>query len=208
MADWSRGRHVETGNGRYARSGGQEYDMISELRPYQLQALQDIRDSVLTHERLKQVLEYDPETGIFRWLQNMGSNKCKGMVAGAVKSTDGYRQISIDGISYYAHCLAWFFVHGKWPVVRADHKNLARDDNRIENLRESTDTENSRNRGLRVDNKLGVKGVHRRENGKYRASIRVDGKLICLGSFVLIEDAANAYAVAAQRYFGEFARLS
>lgn len=179
--------------------------MITELRPYQSEALQSIRETV-TQDRVRELLHYDPESGFFTWRVTRNGFVQAGRRAGCPQS-DGYIQITIDGVAYYAHCLAWLYVYGKFPDFELDHKNVKNDDNRLDNLREATPTQNCRNKRLRRDNKLGVKGVHQRENGKYRASIRVNGKLQCLGSFEKLEDAAAAYRDAAKRIFGEFARV-
>lgn len=87
-----------------------------------------------------------------------------------------------------------------------DHINGNRLDNRRENLRICTQAENLRNRKVHRNNRLGVKGVYLQE-GRFRAQIRADGKKVCLGYFSTAEEAARAYAAAAQRLHGEFARF-
>jgi len=87
-----------------------------------------------------------------------------------------------------------------------DHINGDPSDNRRENLRVCSQEENTRNRGHSKHNKIGIKGVfvHR---GRYRAQIRVKGRRIHLGDFDTPELAQSAYATAAIKHHGEFARI-
>jgi hypothetical protein len=100
-------------------------------------------------------------------------------------------------------------VHGEWPKIDVDHINCIKDDNRISNLRLATRHQNLANTRVRKTNKLGLKGVylHKAPNS-YRSLIRVRGKRIDLGIFQSPEEAAAAYKKAAERYFGDFARVS
>ena len=91
--------------------------------------------------------------------------------------------------------------------METDHKNRDKLDNRKENLRICTTTQNQANIPVRRRNILGVKGVCRQQ-GKYRASISVSGKPIHLGHFDTLLEASNAYDDAANIYFGEFASLN
>ena len=90
----------------------------------------------LTQQRLKQVLGYDPKTGIFRWKVRRPKRK-PGDQAGCLNK-EGYVKISVDGASYTAHRLAFFWMTGKWPTPMTDHFNGIRNNNRWENLREVT----------------------------------------------------------------------
>lgn len=100
----------------------------------------------LTAARLRELLRYDPETGLFTWAVNVGARAKIGAVAGSVK--DGYRRIALDGRSYYAHKLAWLHLHGAWSEMIIDHKNGDRADNCTVNLREVDAFENRQNRGV------------------------------------------------------------
>lgn len=138
---------------------------------------------------LKSKLSYNEVTGIFTW--NVGERHA-GKVAGSISC--GYIQISIKGERYLGHRLAWAFVHGKFPDSQVDHINRIRTDNRIINLRESTQAENLQNVGLRTNNKSGYMGVdfHKFTN-RYQARICVGGKRKMLGYFDTPEEAGYAY---------------
>ena len=166
----------------------------------------------LTAEYVKATLDYDRETGEFRWrwrdgLRACDNSRCAGTVAG--RFSQGYRRIKIDGRNYQAHRLAWLIVAGMWPVDEMDHINLAKDDNRIANLREATHGENHHNTRAYSNNTSGVKNVFwcKREQ-KWRAPIRHNGKQINLGYFATKEEAAAAVAEARVRLHGEFARAA
>jgi hypothetical protein len=94
------------------------------------------------------------------------------------------------------------------PVgVQVDHINANPLDNRLENLRLCTVTQNAQNRKIRADSKHGLKGVtFMAKENRWRARITVSGKRISLGRFDTISDAAQAYVEAAIKYFGSFAR--
>ena len=94
-------------------------------------------------DRLHDVLHYDPLTGVFRWRVARGS-RAAGDVAGGISGA-GYRQIGIDGRYYQASRLAWLYTTGEWPDGEIDHKNGVHDDNRWDNLRDVTHTENNQN---------------------------------------------------------------
>lgn len=102
--------------------------------------------------------------------------------------------------------LACFLVNGKWPEGEVDHVNRNKHDNRWENLRECSRAENAKNRSRYKNNSSGFKGViQRKDTGKYRAQIRVDGLKINLGQFDTPEEAADAYANAAIEFHKDFA---
>ena len=145
----------------------------------------------LTQKRLKELLRYNPGKGLFTWCKDRGGTARAGVVAGT-EDGDGYVKISVDNKLYFAHRLAWYYVHGKFPDNQIDHVNGIRNDNRIENLRDVTNKENTSFLLARKNSsdayplgKTGVKGVcvHRKKcrNGKvyvrYRAKIKEKGKL-------------------------------
>lgn len=160
----------------------------------------------LTHARVREVLDYDPQTGIFRWKVNMRPRGKAGAVAGS-NHGNGYREIAINQNRHLAHRLAWFWMTGEWPNGQVDHIDLDRSNNAWGNLREATHAQNVYNSGPRSYNSHGAKGVTRRSYGKWHARIMHNRKLHILGNFDTKEEAANAYNEAAKRLHGEFARL-
>ena len=102
--------------------------------------------TMLTAKRLRDLLAYNPETGVFTWRVPRG-RQLAGARAGTIRP-DQYRQIRIDGALYLEHRLAWLYVHGRWPVDEVDHRFGARGDNRIDELREATASQNQQNRAV------------------------------------------------------------
>ena len=158
----------------------------------------------LTQERLKELLDYDPETGVFTARVARSSNLPVGARAGSV-TVRGYVNIHVCNKVYYAHRLAWFYVHGRWPNGHLDHINRVASDNRIANLREATRPQNMANTPVRSHNKSGKKGVAKHHH-KWVASICKHGRKVHLGSFGSAEEAHAAYVAAARDIHGEFAR--
>ena len=158
---------------------------------------------MLTAERLRELLDYDPATGLFRWKKRArGSHAKIGHVAGNVG--DGYRRISVDGRLYKAHRLAWLFVHGHWPPDQIDHRDGVPGDDRIAQLRCASGSDNSKNR--RSHGVSGFKGVFQRKD-RFEAYLGKGGK-VRLGVFDNAEAAARAYDAEALKRYGEFARLN
>jgi len=162
----------------------------------------------LTMERLRDLLDYNPDTGIFTWRVRRGSSVA-GTEAGCVVKYGPnlcYKQVQVDKSLQLAHRLAWFYVFGEWPEF-IDHANGNGLDNRIANLRPATKQLNSANRGLPANNTSGYKGVvWFKRKQKWMARIKVNGKGIHLGYFTDKEEAALAYIKAAEQHFGDFAR--
>lgn len=152
---------------------------------------------------IKSFLHYDLETGIFTWTAHHFSNLI-GKRAGRINSA-GYRQISINDVLYYEHRLAWLYVYNVMPPdgYAIDHINLNKSDNRWLNLREATDAQNNVNIKVRKNNKLGIKGVSLFK-GRYRSQIRINKKVVVLGLFDTIEEAALVYKNKAKEIHGEF----
>ena len=161
----------------------------------------------ITHKQLIELLHYDPDTGLFKWLKNSGRNYANvGKIAGTT-AKNGYCCIRLKGKPYYAHRIAWLYVHGKEPEHYIDHINGIKTDNRICNLRQATHTQNARNSQKKVFNKSGFKGVHFfKQTSKWRASIMVDHKNISLGLYDTPERAHQAYCEAARKYHGDFSK--
>lgn len=152
-------------------------------------------------ERLKELLFYNPDTGVFSHRKKRTGVPYAGMKAGYVNESRGipYERIKVDGKAYKTHRLAWFYVHGKFPDGEIDHINGNTLDNRICNLRDVTRQDNCKNRTIRSDSKSGVNGV-RFQNGKWVARITHNGKRITLGSFEDLEQAKIARREAEEKY--------
>lgn len=158
---------------------------------------------MLTAVRLREVLSYDPATGLFRWRANRAGVKADSF-AGRTRGRKGYNQICVDRRFYQASRLAWLYMTDEWPKREINHINGNRFDTRWDNLREITPSQKRAIAPTR--NKLGVRGVWLKDNGKYVARINVNAKKIYLGSFETLEEASAAYAEAAKGVFGIFAR--
>ncbi len=165
----------------------------------------------VSFKRLHEVLAYDPRTGVFRWLINRPKGKhlaAIGSIAGTIDGK-GYRTIFLDGRSHKATHLAWLYMTGEWPTRWIDHKNRVRDDNVFENLRQATPQQNAANSPGWSRQNHGLKGVYPQKKSTQNpwfSAIRVNRKLLYLGSFATPEEAHAAYLAAAEKHFGEFAR--
>lgn len=150
------------------------------------------KDSRLTAARLRYVLDYNSETGVFVWRLAIGRRAKVGATAGG-KSNTGYWRVKVDGVFYSAHRLAWLHVYGEWPAHEIDHVNGIRDDNRLSNLRDVTKSVNQQNRHKSNNGSatgfLGVTPYH----GRYMAQIWVSGKYRFIGYFDSPENAHAAY---------------
>lgn len=166
------------------------------------------RDRNLTQSRLKHVLDYDRNTGIFTWIRHHRHPRLVGTVAGS-KDAYGYAVIYVDGTPYKAHRLAFLYVNGRWPAGRLDHKNLEKSDNRIDNLREATAAQNGCHKPPSRANSSAYKGVDYVKNGKkWRARIAFEGVSHALGYYLTPEEAAWAYDFVAVELHGQFAHLN
>ena len=152
----------------------------------------------LSVDRLRDVLDYDPDTGIFRWRVTLCRRVRAGAIAGTLGS-NGYRATHIDGRRHYSHRLAWLYVTGACPRDQIDHINGIRDDNRFCNLREVDNSANGQNRARADrDSATGLLGVspHR---SRFRAQIRLNGRQRYLGTYTTAEEAHKAYVGAKLR---------
>lgn len=154
-------------------------------------------------QQLVEALAYEPISGLLTWRRNVGHVVQAGDIAGSFDKK-GYVQVGFQGKTYRGHRLAWFLKTGVWPACHIDHKNLIKSDNRWENLRQATNSQNAAN--TRALGGL-PKGVTRHK-GKYQAQIQANGRNHYLGLFASPADAHGAYMAAAKVHFGEFARAS
>ena len=135
---------------------------------------------VLTQELVKEVFDYNPDTGVFTWADSRGGRVKIGAVAGW-RHNAGYWNLQINKVKYYAHRLAWLYVYGELPE-EIDHINQVKSDNRIENLRPANRAINNQNWPMRKNNTSGCMGVNL-HCGKWRSRIMVNNKEIGLGSY-------------------------
>lgn len=138
----------------------------------------------LNKHSIKELLHYDPDTGVFTWKRSRSSRAKVGEEAGSVRKETGYRTINVSGKPFLAHRLAFFYMTGVMPTAKIDHINGDRSDNRWENLRDVSQAENSRNQRPHRSNKSGVTGVrYIKTSGKWLAEIRFDYVLNHIGLF-------------------------
>lgn len=160
---------------------------------------------MLTQTRLRALLKYNPETGVFTWVEQRHAHFA-GTVAGSIHKGTGYCRITIDYKMYLAHRLAFLYMVGKFPL-QVDHVNQNKADNRWSNLRECNSTQNAHNQPAKSTSKSGFKGVCKVGN-KWQASIKVAGKSRHLGNFDTPEKAAQVYRDYAEKVQGTFAHPS
>jgi hypothetical protein len=158
-------------------------------------------------EQLKQLFDYKDDTGELFWRINRTGGTKAGDVAGYISNL-GYRVVKVKGRLYMAHRLIWKIRHGDIPDgAQVDHINGSKADNRLENLRLCSGSENCQNRAANSRNKSGYKGVYWwKARQAWRADIEVDGRHSYLGTFPTPELAHMAYCKAAAELHGEFAR--
>jgi HNH endonuclease len=157
----------------------------------------------VTSARLRELLDYDPDTGEFRWLDRVCGRVRADLVAGTL-ADNGYWLITLDRRQYRAHQLAWFYMTGEWCSL-IDHRDGDPSNNRWSNLRSATLSQSNANRRLHRNNSCGLKGVSRSRSG-WRATIHKNRQKHHLGIFPTPQDAHAAYVKAARKLFGEFAR--
>lgn len=137
---------------------------------------------MLTQSRLKELLHYDVNTGIFTRIKRR--NGCKLNKRAGNLNDNGYRCICIDYKFYREHRLAWLYVHGDWPNGNIDHENHVRDDNRFSNLRIIYGNGNEKNQKTPVNNTSGLMGVYWfKRNSKWQVEIQCNKKRQRLGQY-------------------------
>mgnify|MGYP001766451268 CR=1 FL=1 len=143
-------------------------------------------DPAKTLERLRAILRYDPLTGNFH-------RKDTGAIVGH-EGERGYIVVCLGNDTFKSHHLAWLWCYGQWPEKQIDHINRIKTDNRIANLRDVTNRENSQNKSTNTSGYVGVSWS--KQKSKWQARIEVDGKSRHLGFFDDPRDASNAYQMA------------
>lgn len=168
------------------------------------------RSSSVDIYKLRDVLSFDPDTGIFKWnISRGGLARCGSIAGSAPNKKDGYIRIAFDGTLYLAHRLAWTYVYGAMPSDEIDHINGIRCDNRIANLRNVVRTQNNYNRKRQSNNSSGYKGVSWVKRAqRWRAVLVCSGKQIHIGTYSDLDEARVAYANATLKYHGENSTLA
>lgn len=160
--------------------------------------------------RAQEVLRYEPETGKLYWKVKTADKVVVGREAGCHQ---GKRDVvvAIDGTTYQAHRLIWAIVTGEQPPNTIDHVDMNTYNNRWENLRAADESRNGGNRLAQKNNKSGTKGVYFypvKLQKPWLARLQYRGVIRLNTYFATKEEAAAAYAEAASKWFGEFARTA
>jgi hypothetical protein len=168
----------------------------------------------ISAELLRSLLHYEPDTGVFTWKRRPDARAAwNTRYAGKVAGFDWlvcpgllYRSIRIFDWPFLGHRLAWIYMTGEWPAM-IDHRDSDGLNNRWENLRPATKAQNAANTGICKTNTTGFKGVSPCKSGKFRATIRRDGRQVWLGRYATAEEASIAYRRAAAARHGEYERF-
>lgn len=162
---------------------------------------------MLTQERLKELLQYDENTGVFTWIKPTSNRVKIGSIA-ATTNSHGYLYARIDGIRYGAHRLAWLYMTGSMPKDVIDHIDGNPKNNVFSNLREATQQQNLYNLRKSVKNTSGYKGVHfHKGTSKWRVVVSVNNKPKHLGLYLTPEEANTVYTNWCVQNHGKFARI-
>jgi HNH endonuclease len=175
--------------------------------------------TAITPAELRQLLDYNPETGVLTWKLRdrswfpsnnshaVWNSRWANKAAGGLCVNSGYVIVMVLGKSYPAHRVAWVLHHGVWPSGEVDHADMNRLNNRMVNLRVASHAQNQANGKAYRNNKSGFKGVYwEPKAGVYSVQIRADRKLTTVGRFRCLEEAVAAHATAHRERFGEFSR--
>jgi len=161
-------------------------------------------DAMLTAERARELLSYDPETGWLTWRITKSNRNKAGNRAGNKSNTrPGYfsREVCIDGMRCREHRVIWLIATGVWPENEIDHVNHDATDNRWVNLREATREENAKNQTISSRSTTGVCGVSwYQAKSKFQAYININRKRVHLGNFKNLDDAILARKNAEAEY--------
>lgn len=167
---------------------------------------------ILTQAIVKELLDYDPLTGILTWKHRSKkwflsdqfwkswNVKHAGKPALSYGNKKGRQSGGVLGKQYYAYHIIWLWMTGSWPDPGIDHEDQNPGNNRWVNLKEKTQAENCKNQSMRSHNTSGVTGVQLTPNGTYVAAITVNKKVIRLGFYKTIEQAAEVRRVAERNY--------
>lgn len=148
---------------------------------------------MLTYEKAKEYFDYDMVTGELTWRITLTGHIQKGRKAGWLGN--GYRQVTVEHKTYQVHRVIWLLVYGEWPKHHIDHELGVKHDNRICNLRDVSQRENSQNKTRHREGKL-VGAMKNRRSNKLTSSIRIGTKRVYLGTFDTEQEAHEEYVSA------------
>jgi len=159
---------------------------------------------MITQQELKELLDYNSETGVFTWKVSPARQVFSGDIAGT-KRKDGYIQIKVKNKLILSHRLAWIYMYGYLPKY-IDHINGQRDDNRIINIREVSNQQNSLNSKISKNNTSGIKGVYwDKSRNKWTVRLSIDGKCKFFKRFDDIDLAKLVIEEVRNKYHGKYA---
>ena len=188
------------------------YLKLNRRRLPKTECLRLRNESLVNQKSLKLLLDYNPETGVFTRIKNVGPRGPKGGIVGTPHGVEGYLGVKINSVRYKLHRLAFLYMTGKWPKTQVDHRDLNVENNKWSNLREATQQQNQCNKKIHKCNKTGYKGVtpEPRKDGTtmYRASITHNSKTEYLGCYTTAKKAHKVYRIAAKRYHGDFYKVA
>jgi hypothetical protein len=148
----------------------------------------------VTQQQLKEVLHYDPETGIFRWRFSV-ANRIKPWDVAGYNQGNGYLRVSINSKKQYLHRIAWLYMTGNWPDDEIDHIDGIRSNNSFLNLREVTSKQNKENQKLAKNSTSGYRGVcWSKKDKRWFGHVIHNNKKYLAGYFKNKEDAIQAVA--------------
>lgn len=162
---------------------------------------------MLSQSELKEVIHYDPLTGVFTRIKKTSNSVKTGNLAGCFDKGNGYIRIRVNSKLYQAHRLAWLYMMGEFPKQMIDHKDGNKTNNAFSNLREADSSQNALNSKILATNKSGYKGVgFHKKTGMWRARAVLNKVVHYLGLFETAQLAANAYKEFAEKNHGNFYR--
>lgn len=156
-----------------------------------------------TQQRLRELFDYDPETGLLTWRGKASRKHHPGMTAGTLHKRTGAYQVRMKGVNYMSHRIIWKWLHDEEPP-EVDHRDNDPGNNRQRNLRAADRGRNAQNVRKQKNRPL-PKGVYRNRNGKYIAQMKFRGNHYYLGLYTDPETAHKMYVDMATLVFGEFA---
>lgn len=156
-------------------------------------------NQTLTAEKLRTLLDYNSDTGVFMWRPREGDKWFNSRFAGKQAGTltpSGYLFMCVNKQHHLAHRLAWLYYYGEWPQHHIDHLDRNPSNNAIANLADVPPAINNQNKTQRIG-VSGAKGVHRQKD-KWIASVEYKGKRLHFGTFTTIQEASEAYEAGMQ----------